>query len=107
MSRLAVLILIAALAAILIASPAEARCFKFQNDCSDGGGSSWSWQKPKPATSWAITNKHRQRVGDIYNPGTGRLQIRDNSRRIIGYIERDGTVTNTSRQRIGTMEELQ
>ena len=55
-------------------------------------------------TSWAITNKHRQRVGDIYNPGTGRLQIRNNSRQIIGYIERDGTVTNTSRQRVGTID---
>ncbi len=93
---------------ILIAAlvTAEARCFKFQNDCSDGGGSSWSRQKPQPATSWAITNKHRQRVGDIYNPGHGRrVQIRDTSRRIVGYIERDGTVTNTSRQRIGTIEE--
>ena len=59
----------------------------------------WSWQKPKPATSWAITNKHCQRVGDIYNPGHGRsLQIRNNDRQIIGYIERDGTVTNTHRQ---------
>ncbi len=41
------------------------------------------WQKPKPATSWAVTNNHRQ---------------------IIGYIKRDGTVTNTSRQRIGTLD---
>jgi hypothetical protein len=54
---------------------------------------------PKPATSWAITNKHRQKVGDIYNPDHNRrLQIRNNHRQIIGYIERDGTVTNTSRQ---------
>ena len=44
------------------------------------------------------------RIGEIYNPGTGRLQIRNNSRQIIGYIERDGTVTNTSRQRIGTLD---
>ncbi len=42
---------------------------------------------------------------DVHNPGQGRrLQLRDNSRRIIGYIERDGTVTNTSRQRIGTLD---
>ncbi len=55
-------------------------------------------KKPKPATSWAITNEPRQRVGDIYNPGHGRrLQIRNNSRQIIRYIERDGTVRNTSR----------
>ncbi len=51
-----------------------------------------------------ITNKHRQRFGDIYNLGTGRLQIRNNHRQIIGYIERDGTVTNTRRQRIGTLD---
>lgn len=36
-----------------------------------------------------ITNTHRQRVGDIYDPGHGRLQIRNNSRQIIGYIERN------------------
>ncbi len=33
-------------------------------DCSDGGGSR---QKPKPATSWAITNEHRHRRGDTYS----------------------------------------
>ncbi len=95
------------LAMILIAAPvtADAKCRNWQSDCSDGGGSSWSWQKPKPATSWAITNKHRQRLGDIYNPGHGRrVQIRDTSRRIIGYIERDGTVTNTHRQKVGTLD---
>lgn len=27
-----------------------------------------------------ITNMHRQRVGDIYDPDHGRLQIRNNSR---------------------------
>ncbi len=41
-------------------------------------------------------------IGDIYNPGTGRLQIRNNQHRIIGYIERDGTVTNTSRQPVAS-----
>ncbi len=51
------------------------------------------------------TDTSRQRLGDIYNPGGGRrVQIRDTSRRIIGYIERDGTVTNTSRQRVGTLD---
>ena len=71
------------------------------------GKSRGSWQQhgaPQPATSWTITNQHRQRLGDIYNPGTGRLQIRNNHRQIIGYIERDGTVTNTSRQRDGTKD---
>jgi len=44
-------------------------------------------------------------VGDIYNPGHGRrVQIRDTSRRIIGYIEHDGTVTNTSRQPVAGID---
>ena len=53
-----------------------------------------------------ITNTHRQKVGDLYTPVSGqRTQIRDMSRRIIGYIERDGTVTNTHRQKIGKTNE--
>jgi hypothetical protein len=52
-----------------------------------------------------VTNTHRQKVGDLYDPGHGRrVQIRDTSRRIIGYIERDGTVTNTHRQKVGTLD---
>ena len=46
-----------------------------------------------------ITNTHWQNVGDIYNPGHGRrLQIRNNHRQIIGYLERDGTITNSRRR---------
>lgn len=52
-----------------------------------------------------ITNTHRQIVGDLYNPGTGRVQIRDTSRRIVGYIERSGRITNLHRQRIGKINE--
>ncbi len=49
-------------------------------------------------TRRAITNTSRQIIGDLYDPGHGRrVQIRDTSRRIVGYLERDGTVTNTSR----------
>ena len=60
---------------------------------------------PVPSTSWAITNTSRQRLGEVYNPGHGRrVQIRDTSRRIIGYIERDGTATNTSRQPVGPID---
>ncbi len=83
---------------ILIAAPvtAEARCFKFQNDCSESSST--------PTRSY-ITNQHRQKVGDLYDPGHGwRVQIRDTDRRIIGYIARDGTVRNTHRQRVGTIE---
>lgn len=52
-----------------------------------------------------ITNERGQQKGDIYNPGHGRrLQIRDNRRRIIGYIERNGTVTDTRRRKIGRVK---
>ena len=58
-----------------------------------------SHQFKSSATRHRITNTHRQIVGDIYDPGTGgRLQIRNNHRQILGYIERDGTITNRSRQ---------
>ncbi len=92
----------AILAMILIATPvtAEARCFKFQRDCGASAST------PTPSTT-VITNTARQWIGDLYNPGHGRrTQIRDNSLRILGYIEADGTITNPSRQKIGTIEEV-
>ena len=52
-----------------------------------------------------ITNTHRQKVGDLYDPGTGRIQIRDTSRRIVSYIERSGRIINTHRQKIGQINE--
>ena len=93
-------LMILAILAVVLASPeASARCL--MSYCKDSSTAS----TPAPSTSWAITNTSRQHLGDVYNPGHGRrLQIRDTSRRIIGYIERDGTVTNTSRQRIGTLD---
>ncbi len=100
------LMILAATALPLIVSPvtADARCI--MSYCKDGAATATS--TPAPATSWAIMNTSRQRLGDVYNPGHGRrLQLRDTSRHIIGYIERDGTVTNTSRQRVGTIEESQ
>ncbi len=55
----------------------------------------------------AITNTHRQKVADIYDPGHGqRLQVRDTSRRILFYIERDGWITNTRRQPVANIEAL-
>ena len=88
----------AILAMILIAVPlaAEARCFKFQRDCTASTST--------PTRSY-IVNTHRQKIGDIYDPGHGRrLQIRNNSRQILGYIERGGTVTNTHRQKVGNLD---
>ncbi len=52
-----------------------------------------------------ITNTHRQKVGDLYDSGTGRIQIRDTSRRIVGYVERSGRITNINRQKIGSVNE--
>ncbi len=95
------LIILAALSVLALdATPAEARCV--MSYCQGGTAAT---STPAPSTSWAITNTSRQRLGDIYNPGHGRrVQIRDTSRRIIGYIERDGTVTNTHRQKVGTLD---
>jgi len=53
-----------------------------------------------------ITNIHRQKVSDLYNPGFGRrIQIRNKHRQIIGYIETDGSITNIYRQKIGEINE--
>ena len=90
--------ILATLAVVLASAPASARCFRFQNGCTEAAGPSRHY----------ITNTHRQRLGDIYDDGTGgRLQIRDSHRRIIGYIEADGTITNTHRQEVGTIEGLE
>ena len=92
--------ILAALAVILSSPEASAACV--MSYCK---GDSAATSTPVPSTSWAITNTSRQRLGDVYNPGHGRrVQIRDTSRRIIGYIERDGTATNTSRQPVGPID---
>ncbi len=92
------LIILAALSVLALSSPeASARCI--MSYCKDGAAST------STRTRSYIVNTHRQKVGDIYDPGHGRrVQIRDTSRRIIGYIERDGTVTNTHRQKVGTLD---
>ena len=93
-----VLILVA-LAVVLLSPEASARCI--MSYCKGQATAS----TPAPGERRAITNTHRQIIGDLYDPGHGRrVQIRDTSRRILFYIERDGTVTNTSRQRVGTLE---
>ena len=97
MGKLTALIL-AGTALPLIVSPvtAEVRCI--MSYCQKNGGTA------TPSRNY-ITNTSRQIIGDIYDPGHGRrVQIRDTSRRIIGYIERDGTVTNTSRQPVADIE---
>ena len=96
------ILILAALAVVLTSPEASAACV--MSYCK---GDSAATSTPAPSTSWAITNTSRQRLGDVYNPGHGRrVQIRDNSRRIIGYIEADGTVTNRHRQKVGMLEGL-
>ena len=87
------------LAVVVLASPANARCI--MSYCKDQATASTS----APGERRAITNTSRQRLGDLYDPGYGRrVQIRDTARRILSYIEKDGTITNTHRQRAGTLE---
>ena len=55
--------------------------------------------------TYKITDDRRRVIGDIYDPGTGgRLQIRDKHRRIIGYIEKDGDITDERRRKVGEIE---
>lgn len=64
------------------------------------------YQAAYAAETYDITNDRRQIVGDIYDPGHGRrLQIRDSRRRIIGYIEADGDITDTRRRKIGEVDD--
>ena len=80
----------------LAASPADAKCWKFHHGCTEVTAPSRHF----------ITNVHRQRIGDLYNDGLGRIQIRDNNRVIRGYIERDGSVEKMRRQKVGSVESL-
>jgi len=90
------IILLIALAVFLVwvdATPANGACL--MSYCHD-----------KAPTRSYITNIYRQKVGDLYTPVLGqRTQIRDTSRRIIGYIEVDGTITNTHRQKKGRIND--
>ncbi len=95
--QIVILAALATLAVVLSSPEASAACV--MSYCK---GDSAATSTP---TRSYITNTSRQKVGDVYNPGHGRrVQIRDTSRRIIGYIERDGTVTNTRRQKVGTLD---
>jgi hypothetical protein len=63
-------------------------------------------KKDAPTRSY-ITNPSRQIVGDLYDPGHGRrIQIRNNSRQILGFIEPTGRVTNRHRQEVLSVEGL-
>ncbi len=82
------------LAVLLATSPASARCIM-------------SYCKDRAPSRAHITNTSRQIIGDLYDPGRNRrIQIRDTDRRIIGYIERDGRITKSSRQPAASIEAL-
>ncbi len=60
----------------------------------------------KAAETYDITNERRVKVGDFYDPGHGRrIQIRDSRRNIIGYIEKDGKITDKRRRKIGEVDD--
>ena len=89
-----ILAVLAPVLVVFLASPADARCiFKF---CQTRAETSRSY----------IVNQHRQKVGDLYSPGHGRrLQIRNNSRQILGTIKTlptgETVILNNHRQRVG------
>ncbi len=86
--------------AVVLASPATA------------GGCVLSYCKGEtstPSTREIRSNweSGRQRLGDLYDPGRGRrIQIRNNQRVIIGYITKDGSITNARRQPVANIEAL-
>ena len=90
------LLTLAILAVFLATSPVAAKCL--MSYCQDDA---------PETTRRNITDPDRRIVGDLYSPkGSRRIQIRDTSRRIIGYVERDGKITNPSRQKVGSIEAL-
>ena len=87
--RLTIRAVLTAFLAATISTPAVAKC-QF-NICAG--------EKVK------LLDDRKRRTGDIYNPGHGRrLQIRDKNRRIIGYIEHSGTITDKRRRKVGSIE---
>ena len=68
-------------------------------------GCDFSWCAEKGKTKRTnVTDTRRKVVGDIYDPGVGRVQLRDRNRRSLGYIKKDGAITNTRRQWRGRIE---
>lgn len=64
------------------------------------------YREAESAERTKIYNDRNRQVGDIYDPGHGRrLQIRDNNRRIIGYIEADGDITDARRKKVGEVKD--
>ena len=89
--RLMILAILTAFLTATIATPAVAKC-QF-GIC--------------PGEKVKILDDRKRRTGDIYNPGHGRRQqIRDKNRRIIGYIEPSGKITDTRRRKSGSIEGL-
>ena len=97
MTRL-VIVLTVLLASTIATSPVAACQFKFQ--CSR------TVERSRPQ---AILDRGRLRQrAEIYDPGHGKpLQVRDHrTLRVLGYIEKDGTITDWHRRKVGSIESL-
>ena len=93
------LLTLAALALVLLASPATAGgCV--MSYCQEGAST-----RSYVRNNW---NNGRQIIGDFYRPSghNRRIQIRNNSRQVLGFIEPSGRITNRSRQEVRTIDEL-
>ena len=70
------------------------------------GACEWSWCTDDAPKRTYVTDTARVKVGDLYQPTpTRRTQIRDKNRKIIGYIESNGNITDTRRRIVGHVAE--
>ncbi len=93
--------------AMISTRPASADCIR--GWCAGHGHAQTGVAGPAPGKTWKITDERRRKIGDLYNPGTGRIQIRDNhtTPRIVGYIEADGTISGPRwHQEVGSVGKL-
>ncbi len=91
------ILILATVVGVMMTSPASAACI-----LSYCKGETGETSTREIRSNW---NNGRQRVGDLYYSGRGgRVQIRNNSRQILGFIESDGTITNRSRQEVLSIE---
>lgn len=92
-------VLVAGVLLTAIPTTAVTRCYSWQTSCEIA--------KPAPGEKWKVTDDRRQKLGDIHNPGHNRpLQIQGSQRRIIGYIDKSGALTDAHRRKVGTVEDL-
>ncbi len=88
---------------ILASSPVRADCIR--SWCAHGHAGQPAIDIAPGSRAYLLNNSTpKQKVGDLYNPGVGgRIQIRNNQRQILGYIEPDGTITDSRRREVGSI----